>query len=117
MKLRALGVGVIVREIDTRNAQYGMIVLHRFEPNVLVSGIVESIGPRVARDVVEIEVGQRVWFARQCGIPLVSSEDLDVRPECHGHPTLGLLWLHQTQLSVEFPGEIEALRNHYDDRQ
>lgn len=64
MPVQAKGNIVIVQEIDTTQATYGLIQVQRNEPAILVSGRVLSKGPKVQ---LEVEEGERVWFNRRFG--------------------------------------------------
>ena len=90
----ALGSRVVVKEIDTKAAKYGLIEVCRFEPATLVSGTVSSVGPMAH---VDVQIGQRVWFKRECGYELGE----------------GLTALNQDQLACESSAELEAMRNWY----
>lgn len=96
MTHRALGKNVFVREIDTLQATYGLIQVQRNEPALMVSGRVESIGPKV-NESLELKVGDRVWYKRECGVPLSGD----------------LLSLRQDQIDCVCETELEALGHWY----
>jgi co-chaperonin GroES (HSP10) len=97
-KIRAYGGGVLVNEIDTTTATYGLIQVQRFEPAVLVSGRVLSVGHKV-HDAIEVAVGDRVWFRRQCGVELGTD---DVEDE-NGNiiERASITYVHQGYLDAE----------------
>ena len=68
MKARGYKDKVLVREISTLDTQVNGLHVVRIEPNLMVSGRVVSVGPDA--DHGEVKVGDRVWFRRECGVPV-----------------------------------------------
>ena len=95
MPVQAKGNIVIVQEIDTRQATYGLIQVNRNEPAILVSGRVLSKGPKVQLDC---KVGDRVWFKRQYGWELPDKQ----------------LALKAEHIDCVCEDELEAMHNWYD---
>lgn len=100
--IRAMGINVLVKEVPSTQmeAAGGLLQIELNEPQMMCSGFVRSIGHKVNTRAIDIEVGQRVWFRRECGTEI-------------GH---GLLMLKQDFLAVECPSDLQSLGHWYDDR-
>lgn len=95
MKALAYRDKVLVREIDTTDVKHGEIHIIRNEAQLMVSGRVVDVGPNADR--LDIQVGDRVWFKRECGV----------------ETEYGLLALRYRQIDCVGEGELVSLKHWY----
>ena len=76
MTIRAMGPRILVRENNHASRQIGALYVHRLEKDKLCSGTVLSIGAHPKNTALGVELGDTVWFRRECGVQAGADESL-----------------------------------------